>query len=353
MRTNREKGFSPWGTASLFIRPFLCHRVFLGFFCIENKQNRGMKMKELQKRLQVSLPGLELKNPIMPASGTFGFGELFLDKLDYNDLGAVVLKSVTLEPRIGNPDPKYYHFENGDVLNSVGIKNPGVQTIVDEKLPALANFQTPVIASVAGSTVEEYVEVARILSASLTVSALEINVSCPNVKEGGVSFGTDPELVKEITERIKAVVSKPIYVKLTPNVADIKVIAKAAEAGGADGISMINTLLGLKIDLATRRPFLGGVTGGISGPGIKPLAIRMVNEVARTVSIPIIGMGGLRTADDVLEMIMAGASAVMIGSENYANPQAMPSIIRELPARMDHWGIDSISGLIKETKNLH
>lgn len=307
-------------------------------------------MDKQQERLHVSLPGLELKNPVMPASGTFGFGEIFMEELNYNELGAVVLKSATLEPRIGNPDPKYYHFDNGDVLNSVGIKNPGVHAIVAEKLPALARFQTPVIASVAGSTMEEYVEVARILSASPTVSALEINLSCPNVKEGGFSFGTDPAMVREITERVKAVVDVPIYVKLTPNVTDITAIASAAEVGGADGISMINTVLGMKIDLATRRPILGGVTGGISGPGIKPLAIRMVYQVARTVSIPIIGMGGLRTADDVLEMLMAGASAVMIGSENYANTQAMPAIIRELPSRMEHWGIATIAGLVEETK---
>ncbi len=301
------------------------------------------------KRLAVKLPGLELKNPIMPASGTFGFGELYLDKYDYNLLGAIIIKSTTIDARVGNANPRYHHLETG-VLNAVGLKNPGVDVIVAEKLLALAQFDTPVIASVAGTTIEEYIEVTKKLCQSPTVRALEINVSCPNVKEGGLTFGAKPESIYDITKAVKAVATVPIYIKLTPNVTDIVEIAQAAEKAGADGISMINTLVGMSIDLETRKPFLANKTGGLSGAAIKPIAIRMVYQVSRAVSIPIIGMGGISTVDDVLEMFMAGASAVAIGTANYANPMICKELIEALPKRMDELGIASIEALIKEVK---
>lgn len=301
------------------------------------------------KRLAVKLPGLELKNPIMPASGTFGFGELYLDKYDYNLLGAIIIKSTTIDARVGNANPRYHHLETG-VLNAVGLKNPGVDVIVAEKLLALAQFDTPVIASVAGTTIEEYIEVTKKLCQSPTVRALEINVSCPNVKEGGLTFGAKPESVYDITKAVKAVATVPIYIKLTPNVTNIVAIAQAAEKAGADGISMINTLVGMSIDLETRKPFLANKTGGLSGAAIKPIAIRMVYQVSRAVSIPIIGMGGISTVDDVLEMFMAGASAVAIGTANYANPMICKELIEALPKRMDELGIASIEALIKEVK---
>lgn len=301
------------------------------------------------KRLAVKLPGLELKNPIMPASGTFGFGELYLDKYDYNLLGAIIIKSTTIDARVGNANPRYHHLETG-VLNAVGLKNPGVDVIVAEKLLALAQFDTPVIASVAGTTIEEYIEVTKKLCQSPTVRALEINVSCPNVKEGGLTFGAKPESIYDITKAVKAVATVPIYIKLTPNVTNIVEIAQAAEKAGADGISMINTLVGMSIDLETRKPVLANKTGGLSGAAIKPIAIRMVYQVSRAVSIPIIGMGGISTVDDVLEMFMAGASAVAIGTANYANPMICKELIEALPKRMDELGIASIEALIKEVK---
>ncbi len=235
-------------------------------------------------------------------------------------------------------------------MNAVGLKNPGVDVIVAEKLPALAQFNTPVIASVAGTTIEDYCEVTKKLCQSSVVRALEINVSCPNVKEGGLTFGSNPESVYEITKAVKAVATVPVYIKLTPNVTNIVEIAQAAEKGGADGISMINTVLGMSIDLATKKPILANKTGGLSGAAIKPIAIRMVYQVSRAVSIPIIGMGGLSTVDDVLEMLMAGASAVAIGTANYANPLICKELIEALPKRMDELGIESIESLIEEVK---
>lgn len=300
-------------------------------------------------RLAVSLPGLELKNPIMPASGTFGFGELYLDQYDYNVLGAIVIKSTTLKAKEGNANPRYHHLNTG-VLNAVGLRNPGVDAIVAEKLPLLAQFDTPVIASVAGETIEEYVAVTKKLCQSPVVEALEINVSCPNVKEGGLAFGTRPESVYEITKAVKAVATVPIYVKLTPNVTNIIEIAQEAEKGGADAISMINTLLGMSIDVHTKEPVLANKTGGLSGAAVKPVAIRMIYQVSRAISIPVIGMGGVSTVDDVLEMMMAGATAVAVGTANYANPMICKELIEALPKRMDELGIESIDSLIEEVK---
>lgn len=300
-------------------------------------------------RLAVSLPGLDLKNPIMPASGCFGFGEDFGKRYDLSILGAVIAKSATLTERVGNPQPRVTRTPNG-LLNAIGLKNPGLDVIMSEKYPYLARFDVPVIANVAGSTEEEYIEVCRRVSEAPNVKAIELNISCPNVKEGGVAFGTDPEVAARLTRACKAVTDLPIYVKLTPNVTDIVEIAKAVEAAGADAISMINTLTGMVIDVNTRKPVLGNLTGGLSGMGVKPIAIRMIYQVSRAVSIPIIGMGGVSTVDDVLEMIMAGATAVAVGTANFNDPFICPKIIAGLEQRMDELGIESIQSLVDEVR---
>ena len=300
-------------------------------------------------RLAVSLPGLDLKNPIMPASGCFGFGEDFGKRYDFSVLGAVIAKSATLTERVGNPQPRVIRTSNG-LLNAVGLKNPGLDVIMSEKYPYLARFDVPVIANVAGSTEEEYIEVCRRVSEAPNVKAIELNISCPNVKEGGVAFGTDPEVAARLNRACKAVTDLPIYVKLTPNVTDIVEIAKAVEAAGADAISMINTLTGMVIDVNTRKPVLGNLTGGLSGVGVKPIAIRMIYQVSRAVSIPIIGMGGVTTVDDVLEMMMAGASAVAVGTANFNDPFICPKIIEGLEQRMDELGIESIQSLVDEVR---
>lgn len=300
-------------------------------------------------QINVTLPGLKMKNPIMPASGTFGFGDLYHDLYDYNVLGAVVLKSTTKHARKGNEDPKYYPLKNG-ALNAIGLKNPGVDSVVADKLPALRKFSTPVIGSVAGETEDEFVEVAVKLSESDVISALEINLSCPNVKEGGLTFGVDPESVKRITEKIKKTVTVPVYVKLTPNVTNIVEIAQAAEAGGADGLSLINTVLSMQFDVKSRKPVLGNITGGLSGEAIFPIALRMIYQVSQAVSIPLIGIGGIQTTDDVIQMFLAGASAVAIGTATYNNPVVMNDIINQLPGRMRELGIESLEGLIQEVK---
>ena len=300
-------------------------------------------------RLKVSLPGLELKNPIMPASGCFGFGEEFAEYYDLSVLGAIMIKATTLEERYGNPTPRVAETPSG-MLNAIGLQNPGLVRVMNEKLPFLSHYNTKIIANVAGSSEEEYVKVCVEISKSPYVHAIELNISCPNVKHGGIAFGTDPEVAYRLTKAVKAVSKVPIYVKLSPNVTDIVVIAKAIETAGADGITMINTLVGMRIDLRTRKPVLANQTGGLSGPAIKPVAIRMIHQVARAVSIPIIGMGGVMNADDVLEMIMAGASAVAIGTANFSDPYVCPKIIDSLEKRMDELGIVSIETLIKDTR---
>jgi dihydroorotate dehydrogenase (NAD+) catalytic subunit len=300
-------------------------------------------------RLSVQLPGLLLKNPIMPASGCFGFGEEFADKYDLSILGALVDKSTTLEPRVGNPSPRYFH--SGErILNSVGLKNPGVEAVLAEKLPYLAQFDVPIIQSVAGSTVEDYEQAVSALSKAENVKAIELNISCPNVKQGGLQFGTDPEIAADLTRRCKAVTDLPLYVKLTPNVTDIVAIAKAVAAAGADALVLINTITGQTFDLETRKPVLGGVTGGLSGASVKYVALRMVRQVASAVEIPVIGVGGIETVDDVLEMMIAGATAVQIGSANYANPMVCKEVIEALPARMDALNMSTIEDLIIEMK---
>lgn len=301
------------------------------------------------ENLAVSLPGMNMKNPIMPASGTFGFGDMYHDLYDYNTLGAIVLKSTTKEARTGNEDPRFFLMEHG-ALNAVGLKNPGVDKVLSDKIPNLAKYHTPVMASVAGKTVEEFAYVAKKLSESEGISALEINVSCPNVKEGGLAFGTDAGKVREITEAVKKVTTLPVYIKLSPNVTDIVAIAKAAEAGGADGITLINTVLSMQFDVTSRKPVLGNVMGGLSGESVRPIAVRMVYQIAQEVDLPIIGMGGVQSTDDVLQMLLAGASAVAIGTATYRNPLIMKQIIAELPKRLNELGIPSIESLISEVK---
>ncbi|MCP9328476.1 dihydroorotate dehydrogenase [Liquorilactobacillus satsumensis] len=308
----------------------------------------------VNERLAVELPGLKLKNPVMPASGCFGFGDNRAAQLyDLNKLGAVVIKSVTLEARNGNPAPQIV-MAGQNVLNAVGLKNPGLKVILAEKLPALRQKypELPLVASVAGASVDEYVEVARQLAASGMVNALELNISCPNVHEGGMQFGTNPQTVCTLTEAVKKVIGEvPLYVKLSPNVTDIVVLAQAAAAGGADGLSMINTLLGMKFDLKTRQPALGNVTGGLSGPGIKPIAVRMIYQVSQAVALPIIALGGIETAADIIEMYLAGASAVGIGTAHFNSPTACLDLIEELPRELDKLGISSLQALIEEVRS--
>ena len=301
-------------------------------------------------RLSVDLPGLKLKNPIIPASGCFGFGEEFAELYDLSLLGGIMAKAATLEARLGNDLPRVTETKSG-MLNAIGLKNPGIDVIMREKFPFLREFDTCIIANVAGSTKEEYLAVCKLLHNSDLIDAIELNISCPNVDAGGLAFGTDPLVAASLTRQVKAICNKPLYVKLSPNVTNIVEIAKAVEAAGADGISMINTLTAMRIDIHTRKPILANKTGGMSGPAIFPLAIRMIHDVAKAVKIPIIGMGGVSCVDDVLEMIMAGASAVAIGTANLYDPFICPNIIKDLPKRMDDLGIESIQQLIEEVKH--
>ncbi len=300
-------------------------------------------------RLNVSLPGLDLKNPIMPASGCFGFGDEYSKYYDLSLLGAIMVKATTITMRYGNPTPRVAETPSG-MLNAIGLQNPGLEEVMRNQLPALEKWDVPIIANVAGSSVEDYVRVCEKIGDAPNVKAIELNISCPNVKEGGIAFGTSAEIAKELTMAAKSVAKVPVYVKLSPNVTSIVPIAKAVEAGGADGITMINTLLGMRLDLKTRQPILANGTGGLSGPSIKPVAIRMIHEVSRAVDIPIIGMGGVATVDDVLEMFLAGASAVAVGTMNFTDPFICPTLIDELPKRMDELGIESLETLIREVR---
>lgn len=295
--------------------------------------------------LKIELPGLQLKNPIMPASGCFGFGREFGDLYDLNQLGAIIIKAATKEARYGNQTPRVAETSAG-MLNAIGLQNPGVEAIIDNELAFLANYDIPVIANVAGSSVEEYVDVTKAFTRTSNIHAIELNISCPNVKEGGIQFGTEPELAKEVTARVKEVSHVPVYVKLSPNVSNIGSMAKAVEAGGADGLSMINTLTGMQINLSSRKPLLANKTGGLSGPAIKPIAIRMIYEVRQQVSLPIIGMGGIGSAEDVLEFLLAGANAVAVGTANFHNPFICPEIIEQLPEVLEKYGFSSVEDAI-------
>lgn len=297
-------------------------------------------------RLSVSLPGLHLKNPVIPASGTCWYGQEIARNYDLNKLGSLVIKSTTSQPRKGNPAPRACETSAG-WLNAYGLNNAGVDNVVQEKLPWLAqNYpELPVIASAAGFSEEEYETVAAKLGTSPYVSAMELNVSCPNVKHGGLAMGTDPELLERLTRRCVAVSNAPVYVKLTPNITDIVPLAKAAINGGAAGLTMINTLTGMAIDLKTRKPKLANVTGGLSGAALKPIALRMIHQVRQFSNIPIIGVGGVETPEDVLEFMMAGANAVEVGAASFHDPLACPKIIDQLPTVMDYYGIEKLTDL--------
>lgn len=298
----------------------------------------------MNKRLTVKLPGLDLKNPIMPASGCFAFGIEYANFYDLSKLGAIMIKAATKEKRNGNPVPRVAETASG-MLNAIGLQNPGVDQIILEKLPVLEQFDVPIIANVAGSEIEDYVYVADKISKAKNVKALELNISCPNVKHGGIQFGTHPETAKHLTQAVKAVSSVPVYVKLSPNVTDIVEMAKAVEAGGADGITMINTLVGMRLDKKTGKPIIANITGGLSGAAIKPVAIRMVYQVAQAVNIPIIGMGGVMDEWDVIDFISAGASAVAVGTANFTDPYICPKIIEKLPQALDELGVHHILDL--------
>ncbi|MBD7942770.1 dihydroorotate dehydrogenase [Psychrobacillus sp. FSL K6-2684] len=302
-------------------------------------------------RLAVELPGLSLKNPIMPASGCFGFGKEYAQLYDLSKLGAIMIKATTLETRLGNPTPRVAETPAG-MLNAIGLQNPGLTKVMANELPWLEQFDVPIIANVAGTLTEDYVAVAEAISKAPNVHALELNISCPNVKQGGITFGTDPQIAEELTKAVKAVSSVAVYVKLSPNVTNVVEIAKAVEAGGADGITMINTLLGLRLDTRTGRPVIANVTGGLSGPAIKPVALRMVYDVANQVSLPIIGMGGVSNIDDVIDFLSAGASAVAIGTANFVDPFICPSLIEQLPDKLDELGYETVTDLVGRSHRL-
>lgn len=294
----------------------------------------------------VTLSGLNLANPIIPASGTFGFGYEFADLYDINILGSLSMKGTTKAPRFGNPTPRIAEIPDG-LINSVGLQNPGVEKVISEELPKLRQvYSKPVLANISGFSVDEFVDCAKKFDNAQGVGILEINISCPNVHGGGMSFGTDPKAAAAVTEAVKKAVKKPVYVKLTPNVTDITVIAKAVEAAGADGVCLINTLLGMRIDLKRRRPVIANKMGGMSGPCLLPLALRMVYQVYETVNIPIIGMGGVESAEDVVEMMLAGASAVEVGAANLVDPFACKRIIEALPETMKKYNIEKLKDII-------
>lgn len=300
-------------------------------------------------RLSVKLPGLDLKNPIMPASGTYGFGQDYEGLYDLNKLGAIMVKSITLHPRLGNPTPRVTETPSG-MLNAIGLQNPGLEAVLKNELKYLEKYETPLIANVAGFSEEEYIAVCSRIHEAKNVKAIELNISCPNVHQGGKTFAEDPDLVYQITKAVKEVAKIPVYVKLSPNVSDIVSIAKAAESAGADGLTMINTLVGMRFDLKTRKPIIANGTGGLSGPAVFPVALRMVYQVSKAVNIPIIGMGGISSVEDVIEMFIAGASAVAIGTANFNDPWICEKIIDQLEEKMDELKIESIEKLIQEVK---
>ena len=300
--------------------------------------------------LETSLCGLTLSNPLIPASGTFGYGYEFNELYDINILGTFSFKGTTKDARFGNPTPRIAECEAG-MINAVGLQNPGVEKVINEELPKLKEvFNKKVMANVSGFSVEDYVYTCERLDKEEQVGWLEVNVSCPNVHGGGMSFGTSPEAAAEVTREVKKSTTKPVIIKLSPNVTDIVSIAKACEEAGADGISLINTLLGMRIDLKTKKPVIANKMGGFSGPAIFPVAVRMVYQVSHAVNIPVIGMGGVSTAEDVIEMMLAGATAVEVGAANLINPYACRDIINDLPSVMDKYGIENLSDIIGGVK---
>ena len=296
--------------------------------------------------LRVTLSGITLDNPVIPASGTFGYGKEFAEIYDINILGSISFKGTTKDTRLGNPLPRIAECTAG-LINSVGLQNPGVEKVCEEELPELRRiFKKPLIANISGFSPEEYEYCARAMDKEEQVGIIEVNVSCPNVHNGGMAYGVLPESAAEITRVVKAATKKPVYIKLSPNVTDIVSIACACEEAGADGLSLINTMLGMRIDIRTRKPVIANRMGGFSGPAIFPVAVRMVNQVYHAVNIPVIGMGGVSKAEDVIEMMMAGASAVQVGAANLVNPYACKEIIEELPALMDRLGIEKLTDIV-------
>jgi dihydroorotate dehydrogenase (NAD+) catalytic subunit len=299
--------------------------------------------------LQVSIGGLTLRNPVCTASGTFGYGREFASLVDLDRLGAIIVKGISLSPRPGNPPPRIFETACG-MLNAIGLENVGVERFISDKLPFLRQFSTPVIVNILGDSVEDYARLAGRLAEVEGIAALEVNISCPNVKKGGVAFGTVPEMAAAVTSAVRQATHLPVIVKLSPNVTDITVIARAVADAGADALSLINTLLGMAIDIRTRKPRLANIVGGLSGPAIKPVALRMVWQVARAVSIPVIGIGGITTAEDALEFIIAGATAIQVGTANFYQPTATEEIVTGLAAYLQGQGLTSIRQMIGSLK---
>ncbi|MCI9214984.1 MAG: dihydroorotate dehydrogenase [Oscillospiraceae bacterium] len=304
------------------------------------------ELKYWRKDLGVTLAGIPLDNPVIPASGTFGYGAEFAELYDIDCLGTFSFKGTTLEPRFGNPTPRIAEAPQG-MLNAVGLQNPGVKKVISEELPRMKEFfHKPVMANVSGFSIDEYAQTCALLDKEEQVGWLEVNISCPNVHGGGMAFGSSPEAAAEVTRAVKAVTKKPVFMKLSPNVTDIAAIARACEDAGADGVSLINTLLAMRIDLKTKKPVLANGTGGLSGPAVFPVAVRMVYQVYEAVGIPIIGMGGVSSPEDVIEMMLAGATAVEVGAANLVDPFVCRNIIRKLPEVMEQYGIDSLTDII-------
>lgn len=300
----------------------------------------------VENNLSVTLSGVKLDNPVIPASGTFGFGYEFTDFYDINILGSISFKGTTKNARYGNPLPRIAECKNG-LINSIGLQNPGINEVISEELPKLRKcFKKPLIANISGFSIDEYKYCCEKIDKEEQVEIIEVNISCPNVHNGGMAFGTSPEAAKEVTMAVKSVTTKPVYIKLTPNVTNIVEIAKACEEGGADGIVLINTLLGMRINLKTKKPVIANKMGGFSGPAIFPVALRMVYQVYEAVNIPIIGVGGIETAEDVIEMMLAGATAVEVGAANLKNPYACKEIIESLPTTMEKYGVHDLSEII-------
>jgi dihydroorotate dehydrogenase (NAD+) catalytic subunit len=299
--------------------------------------------------IAVNIAGIKMKNPVMVASGTFGSGKDYEDFMNLGDIGAIIAKSVTLKPREGNPPPRICETPSG-MLNTIGLQNSGIDNFIKEDLPYLLKFKVPVIVNIAGESADEYSQLAKRLNDIPGISGIEVNISCPNVKQGGMQFGVDPKLTAEVISAVRSSTKLPVIAKLSPNVADIKAIAKAAESAGADAISAINTVLGMAIDINSRRPKLSMVVGGLSGPAIKPIAVRMVHEIYRTVKIPVIGIGGIMDADDAIEFILAGASAVQVGTGNFVNPKAAVDIAEGIKKYLIANKLESIKNIVGQIK---
>ena len=298
--------------------------------------------------LNVNIAGIEMKTPIIAASGTFGFGEEYEDFIDWSTVGAISVKGLTLEPRLGNPGRRVAETPAG-MLNSVGLQNPGIEVFIKEIMPRMQKFSVPIIVNINGNTVEDYARITELLD-GVDIAGIEVNISCPNTKHGCMAFGVVPETAAEVVKEVKRRAGVPVIVKLSPNVTDIAVIARAVEAAGADAISLINTLLGMAIDVKTWKPMLGNITGGLSGPAVKPVAVRMVWQTAQAVKIPVIGMGGITSTQDAVEFFLAGASAVQIGTGNFLNPRLINDIAEQLPAYLAYHKLDHINRLVGQMK---